>query len=508
MTPRAWGLSALGLAVGWAGCVERTETISPAPIVDVGAERGRRERAVVFVDGSAEANRAARWWVDYFEDERRLPERAISSWKPDARAWRRLERAADHVPVGGRLWVVWIASGESKLPHREAVQRVSEGLHSEAIVVDQRCDGQSVPLAVRWRGSRASLIRADRPDGGERPDGAEPSEVAWWKHRKGPRADPVNVGFVTASCRTTSRSVTARKLVAALRGAFDSDGDGLRELSEISAPGLAELGVAISGVNLTLGPALSPKHERGEQVSSFVDAMVHLPTGSSWRGCVESDRECEEDERPARQIWLPSFAIDVAEVTWAEYAECVEDGGCRPIDGNRCYVYDTREGFVLRGLDPGSIDPSAPATCVSWDRAEAFCRWRGQALPTEAQWERAARGGSHEIHAWSDGAPTCEQAIHDGCATKARSAQPGLRLNTVGLADVIGNVAEWTHDWYDEFAYRHRGQVRAPTGPLDGEVRVVRGGSFYDSPSLLRVSYRYGLSPEFGYDIVGFRCVR
>jgi formylglycine-generating enzyme required for sulfatase activity len=204
---------------------------------------------------------------------------------------------------------------------------------------------------------------------------------------------------------------------------------------------------------------------------------------------------------------MPGFAVDTHEVTWGQYAACVEDGGCPPIDPERCYVYDPEQGFVLRPLDAEAIDPGAAMSCANWMDAEAMCRWQGKHLPTEAQWERAARGKGQTVHLTSDAAPTCDEAVHDGCGTAQGPSVDGRR-NTIGVADLVGNLSEWTLDWYDEDAYQHPLHVRNPVGPHFGEVKVVRGGSFYDPPTFLRLSYRYGLSPQFGYDIVGFRCAR
>ena len=160
-------------------------------------------------------------------------------------------------------------------------------------------------------------------------------------------------------------------------------------------------------------------------------------------------------------------------------------------------------------FDRAMIDEELPVVCVSWPAAVDYCEWTGQRLPTEAQWERTARGDTHSRYPWGEAAPTCDHARHDGCGEVTRRVDDAsIGTSPTGARDMAGNVWEWVADWYDEEAYGRRRSRYDPKGPAHGEVRVLRGGSFYDSASSLRTSYRYGLSPQYGYSNVGFRCAR
>ncbi|MCH9685937.1 MAG: formylglycine-generating enzyme family protein [Deltaproteobacteria bacterium] len=262
----------------------------------------------------------------------------------------------------------------------------------------------------------------------------------------------------------------------------------------VTAPGVAGRSVA---------DAAGSGHAPGE--------MVTVPRGKFGMGCRATDSiDCEDDALPVHKVRLPRFRIGRNEVTWDEYAGCVESGGCKAVDLARCYVWVEDEGFVLGApLDARTVTANRPVVCVTWLQARQYCEWRDQRLPTEAEWERAARGDDDRQFPWGDQAPSCERANLHGCANGPRDVgSSNAGRSPYGLHDMAGNVWEWTHDWYDEGAYRRLGQRRRPGGPGWGEVKVVRGGSFYEEAHDLRASYRYGLSPDFGYGTVGLRCAR
>ncbi|WAS95310.1 formylglycine-generating enzyme family protein [Nannocystis punicea] len=170
----------------------------------------------------------------------------------------------------------------------------------------------------------------------------------------------------------------------------------------------------------------------------------------------------------------------------------------------------TGEAFVRGAPLPAAFTgEDHPVVCATWAQAETFCAWQGKRLPTEAEWERAARGPeARHQYPWGDAAPTCKRAQTYECgqATAPVGRHPA-GVSPEGVHDLAGNASEWVADWYHPKTYlwtpRHN-----PAGPDRGQVRVVRGGSFYDGPGYLRASYRYGLSPQWGYGTVGFRCAR
>lgn len=328
-------------------------------------------------------------------------------------------------------------------------------------------------------------------------------------------------------------------LLGGLRGWADQDRDGVVSSVEVikqvtmmlraAASGLSAvdpqpslygadiplaLGAAEAGPTLAqlIPPGQPPETEaqlRAEPVLWAADRSIRFDRGDFHMGCPRRrDPTCERDEHPAYRVDLSRFFLDPMEVTQAEYQSCVDAGICSPIDPRGCFVW-TGTGFERGGVMPAQMQgPTLPAVCVTWFQARLFCAVAGKRLPTEAEWERAAAGTTRRRYPWGDAPPTCGRAHFDGCGDHTRpvGGRP-LGATPEGVHDLAGNVAEWVHDWYAEDTY-WRPFRSDPTGPDRGIVRAVRGGSFYDSPSLLRASYRYGLNPGSAFSTVGFRCAR
>lgn len=258
-----------------------------------------------------------------------------------------------------------------------------------------------------------------------------------------------------------------------------------------------------------LAPATLEAPPTPSPVAFVDDQMIKVDRGRFTVGCrSRRDPECEPDELPPRRVYLDSFAIDMYEVSWRKYAECVDAGVCSKVALAQCEVW-TGEGFVRGAEIPlHFLDPELPVVCATWTQAAEYCTWVGKRLPTEVEWERAARGLTRSQYPWGDESPTCEhaQTYQCGYVTTPPGSHP-RGASPEGVHDLAGNVSEWVDDWYDATAYRAMGRYN-PSSPEKGEVRVVRGGSFYDGHGALRVSYRYGLSPQFGFGTVGFRCAR
>ncbi len=229
-----------------------------------------------------------------------------------------------------------------------------------------------------------------------------------------------------------------------------------------------------------------------------------VPEGRFLRGGAEGD------QAPLREVWLSAYRIDVREVTVAEYRACVDADACPgPLPGLFCNWFG------------GAAREGHPMNCVDHPRAAAYCESVGGALPTEAQWEKAARGGCERR-----GEATCELGVDDvpwpwggaapDCAVAwtldCQEASPGTREAGVGGAsvylvrDLVGNVAEWTADCYDAAAYV-ADEERDPAHPGDVacEARVVRGGGFEGAAT--RVNDRAFRDPSSAFNDVGFRCV-
>lgn len=239
--------------------------------------------------------------------------------------------------------------------------------------------------------------------------------------------------------------------------------------------------VCPDGFECSGGVCVQPGGDDGEGVGD----VVLIPAGSVEMGC-ESGAACAADAQPAHQVTVAAFQIDTTEVTEADYAACVADGACDP-------------------LDAASGDPDLPARGTAWTDAAAYCAWRGARLPSEAEWERAARGADRRRYPWGDEAPDCDTAALAGCSSGPVAVGELDGRGPFGTADLVGNVAEWVADWYAYDYYRVSPSVD-PTGPDGGYQRVIRGGSFEDDAGDLRAWIRGSDEPDDRDFDTGFRC--
>lgn len=219
--------------------------------------------------------------------------------------------------------------------------------------------------------------------------------------------------------------------------------------------------------------------------------LVLVPAGSFVMG--------DDEESPRREIYLDAFYIDRFEVTTARYAKFLEATGSS---------YPP-EGWEALDLNRGS---DLPVVGVDWNDADAYCKWAGRRLPTDSEWEKAARGADERRYPWGNESPGPDRANfentspepYDGGLAKVGGHPAGR--SPYGVEDLAGNAAEWVADWYSE---RFRtGDVRNPKGPESGEGRVIRGSARFDPPDRLVVTKRYQGNPELRREDVGFRCAR
>ena len=222
------------------------------------------------------------------------------------------------------------------------------------------------------------------------------------------------------------------------------------------------------------------------------DGMVLIPAGEFFMGTEDG----LPDARPMHRPQLSSFWIDQYEVTNAEYRRCLQAGICLPPKDRQAF------DDSLRGQHP--------VTNVTWAQARAFCQWRGRRLPTEAEWEKAARGTDGRRYPWGNSEEVIKSLVKEqtvrsnGNGTAPVGSFPGT-LSPYGVFDLIGNAWEWVKDWYAEDYYAIA-PVRDPQGPLRGSFRVLRGGDWSQSPSELRVSYRGWDEMTYWGPSLGFRC--
>lgn len=246
---------------------------------------------------------------------------------------------------------------------------------------------------------------------------------------------------------------------------------------------------------LALGAAAgAPVAEDVVQTGTGPDAeeMVLIPAGEFVMGADEDST----DHGPAHRVVLSGYYIDRHEVTNARYAEfCEATGRALP---------------MFWGMDAfrsGPAFPDHPVVGVSWNDAVAYARWRGKRLPSEAEWERAARGG-REGAAFAHGDTlTPEDANHARSAHGGPVAVGSYPANGYGLFDMTGNVCEWVADRYAADSYA-TGGGRDPAGPAHGRFRVIRGGGWHSGPSCCQVHYRNALPSNWLDFNVGFRCAK
>jgi formylglycine-generating enzyme required for sulfatase activity len=225
--------------------------------------------------------------------------------------------------------------------------------------------------------------------------------------------------------------------------------------------------------------------------------MVNIPEGFFVMGF--DGTQALEDERPSHRVWLDTFAVDEHEVTTAQYAAFLSATG-------RSVPWQWETVDLNQHAE-------RPVIGVDWHDAQAYCRWKGKRLPTEAEWEKSARGTDGRLYPWGNQAPTKEVAnfalgarfSYSQVLLPVRSYEQGK--SPYGLYQMAGNVYEWVQDWYAT-NYYEMSPDRNPQGPEQGQFKVMRGGSWSDLPKYLLTYGRFKLSPETRNSYTGFRCAK
>jgi len=222
--------------------------------------------------------------------------------------------------------------------------------------------------------------------------------------------------------------------------------------------------------------------------------MVSIREGWFEMGCDTG----RDDERPAHRVWVDAFELAACQVTHAEYA---------------CFLAATKHPQPLHWDDPNFSHPQQPVVAPSWFDAVAYCDWLCKVtghryrLPTEAEWERAARGGvKGQLYPWGDAPP---ESLPDYARRWRTGPEPvGLYPpNAYGLYNMCDNVHEWCADWYDPRYYPNSPEQN-PQGPREGRRRASRGGSWRHHIKVSRCAARSSIPPDFKYADYGFRVAR
>jgi formylglycine-generating enzyme required for sulfatase activity len=229
-------------------------------------------------------------------------------------------------------------------------------------------------------------------------------------------------------------------------------------------------------------------------------------------GKADADSYANDDEKPRHTVALDAFWIDQTEVTNAQYRRCVEAGTCPEPSCERYWEAPTYSEPAMANY---------PVVCVDWHDAKAYCGWAGVRLPTEAEWEKAARGTDGRRYPWGntfDGSRvnfcdrTCEYDYgntdaYDGYPRTAPVGSFPGGASPYGALDMVGNVSEWVVDWYDASYYNHS-PARNPQGPDSGVYKVLRGGSWHTREVRVHTACRAMGYPSSTYFNVGFRCAQ
>lgn len=247
---------------------------------------------------------------------------------------------------------------------------------------------------------------------------------------------------------------------------------------------------------------LSLTPQAGATASSPSDTMVlvYVPAGEFIMGSPDDDPQAFGNEKPEHKVNLPAFWIDRTEVTNAQYQLCVEAGNCTPpatVDSA------TRPGYYTDPTYAGH-----PVIWVNWRQATAYCEWAGRRLPTEAEWEKAARGADGRAYPWGNQPPDntlLNFNLAAGDTTRAGSFPNGA--SPYGALDMSGNIVEWVEDYYYDSYFVFVFNTVTPTPSFLGGVRTLRSSSWNDLLANIRAaSRRYSTSETAAYNNVGFRC--
>ena len=231
-------------------------------------------------------------------------------------------------------------------------------------------------------------------------------------------------------------------------------------------------------------------------------------------GCPENFDDCYENEKPRHEVKLKQFEIMKFLVTIGEYEKCIENGAC---NNN----HPTIQHYSISGMNPScnlysERSKDHPMNCVSWYGAKAYCEWKGMRLPTEAEWEYAARGNDDRIYPWGNEQPTCKHAVMTekgrewGCG-RDETWSVGSKIEGAsffGLYDMAGNLWEWVEDDWTGNYENATGDGKARINQEERLFKVLRGGGYTYGGNSMRATLSQRLTPQKNRATNGFRCAK
>lgn len=279
----------------------------------------------------------------------------------------------------------------------------------------------------------------------------------------------------------------------------------------ITASGLVPLAACLAVFGVARADHLEPKHAPWDPqveaerlaASDVPEGMVRVPTGWFLMGSdPDRDIDAGPQEQPQHRVFLDAFEIDRYEVSNVHYLRYVLATGARWPTHWRANPFPDKASHH-------------PVMGVSWEEARAYCEWAQKRLPTEAEWEKAARGTDGRLFPWGNERAGWLKTNIGHPGSKRETKYPPLAnvdrydrgVSPYGAYQMAGNVGEWVADWFHPEYYR-RGHDRNPTGPEHGEDKVYRGGSWHEDPEVARSAGRGAHAPTHRSYLIGFRCAR
>ncbi len=246
---------------------------------------------------------------------------------------------------------------------------------------------------------------------------------------------------------------------------------------------LAMLGCVSLGVN---------RSKKAAQ-TNFASPLIYIGPSTFQMG----SREGQHDEYPIHEVEIDGYYIEKYEVSYKQYYQCVEAGACR----EPAYTHDFSDHPDLY---------EHPVVGVTWNDAETYCQWIDRRLPTEAEWEYAAKGDNNQSYPWGHAhlpEYTNTRGDDDGYLESAPVKEFKKGASSKNILQMSGNAAEWVYDYYSEDFYA-KGSHQNPKGASSGREKIVRGGSYQDPPYNVRASSRNSLPPTKYSQVIGFRCAK
>jgi eukaryotic-like serine/threonine-protein kinase len=339
------------------------------------------------------------------------------------------------------------------------------------------------------------------------------------------------VGIVAALLATATTAAALAAVAYFVIGRARSMKSGEQAAAETTAAAVAASSMSGAASASATGSA-SSANAMGA-APSCSDGMVAIPGGKFFMGADDGSGA----EKPAHKIVLAPYCLDKFEVTTGDYKQCSDGGDCKRAattnDWDGITDHDREAYDGLCNIRDAAGKAKHPVNCVDWQMASDFCHARGARLPTEAEWEFAARGPDGRKYPWGDEEPSGERINACGAECVQWGKAHGVKLTAMyksndgfaatapvgsfpegksryGVYDVVGNVWEWVGDWYGSYGTTSSDDPpRNPSGPAEGTMRVIRGGGFNNSDSAcVRPSFRFKQAPTSRTYATGFRCAK